>query len=263
MLNEVIAAEPDIEEFPHPQIELIDSDGEPLETEWHRYAMNLLIESVDWFYRDRDDYFAGGDMFIYFSEKKVFNKDFRGPDFFFVWGVKRQRDQLRRYYVVWQEEGHYPDVIIELMSPSTTKIDLTEKKDLYRDVFKTGEYFCYDPSAQKLVGWRRLVAGTYEPIQPDATGRLESKELGLFLGTWPGSFVRRQSTWLRFFTPDGQMAPTFAEAAAQQAEQAQQQAKRAQQQTEEERRRAEAALAELAKLKAQLQSGEQKNGSPA
>jgi len=29
-------------------------------------------------------------------------------------------------WVVWKEGGRYPDVIVELMSPSTAKIDVTK-----------------------------------------------------------------------------------------------------------------------------------------
>jgi hypothetical protein len=32
--------------------------------------------------RERQDYFVGGNMFIYYSRRQVRNRDFRGPDFF-------------------------------------------------------------------------------------------------------------------------------------------------------------------------------------
>ena len=66
---------------PTPPTNLIFDDGEPLETHRHRLAMNVLIDAVNQALKDRTDFFAGGNMFIYFSDRKVFNKDFRGPDF--------------------------------------------------------------------------------------------------------------------------------------------------------------------------------------
>ena len=47
-----------------PQIELPEEDGEPLETNWHRNQMNLLIDIVRYRWREREDFFAGGNMFV-------------------------------------------------------------------------------------------------------------------------------------------------------------------------------------------------------
>jgi Uma2 family endonuclease len=84
-----------------PQIELIETDGEPLESDWHRIAMNILIDSVKYYLRHRQDFYAGGNMFIYFSLEQARNRDFRGPDFFFVDGVPGE--PIRPYWAVWQE----------------------------------------------------------------------------------------------------------------------------------------------------------------
>ena len=69
---------------PLPQVELIETDGEPLESDWHRLAMNLLIDVVTFMLQGQSDYFVGGNMFIYFDEERARNRDFRGPDFFFI-----------------------------------------------------------------------------------------------------------------------------------------------------------------------------------
>ena len=76
-----------------PLIELPTEDGIPLETNWHRMQMNLLIESVHYHWREREDYFTGGNMFIYFSVEQVRNRDYRGPDFFVVKGVDSSHDR--------------------------------------------------------------------------------------------------------------------------------------------------------------------------
>jgi len=246
-----------------PPTDLPAEDGIPLESDWHRCAMNLLIESVVYRWRERRDFFAGGNMFIYFSMQQIRNRDYRGPDFFVVQGI--DGSYAREKWEVWVENGRYPDVIVELMSPSTAREDVGPKKDLYEQTFRTPEYFCYDPDTATLQGWH-LANSHYEPIRPDARGRLWSKVLDAWLGTWDGSYLQRHRRWLRLFDADDmlvlieaeaarQHADTVqqqAEAAQQQAEAAQQQAEAAQQQVAAERQRAEAAEAELVRLRALL-----------
>ena len=80
-------------------------DGIPMETPRHRFQMNLLIESLDVRWADRDDFYVGGNMFVYFSPDQVRSHDFRGPDLFVVLDVTRRE---RKSWVVWQE-GKGPD----------------------------------------------------------------------------------------------------------------------------------------------------------
>ncbi|HIQ05894.1 MAG TPA: hypothetical protein EYH31_09425 [Anaerolineae bacterium] len=42
---------------------------------------------------------------------------------------------LRGAWVVWEEGGRYPDVIVELLPPSIAEMDKTVKKGLYERVF--------------------------------------------------------------------------------------------------------------------------------
>ena len=63
------------EAFPHPPTNLPEEDGVPLESDWHRLAMNLLIELVTLHKLGRENYFVGGNMFIYFSNEQVRNQD--------------------------------------------------------------------------------------------------------------------------------------------------------------------------------------------
>jgi Uma2 family endonuclease len=226
--------------------DLPETDGEPLETDWHRLAIALLVEAVRYHHRDRNDFFAGGNMFLYFSAEQVRNKDYRGPDFFFVWGVDGARE--RRYWAVWQENGKYPHVIIELLSPSTAHEDRTTKKSLYEETFRTPEYYLYDPDTRQLEGWRlHKRNGTlgYDPIEREEHGRLWSGQLELYLGTWDGKFQDVRRTWLRFFDVHGNLIRVGSEAERERAERERLRADR-------EQHRAELAEAELEKLKARL-----------
>jgi Uma2 family endonuclease len=199
---------------PLPPTDLIFDDGIPLETNQHRVAMNVLIRSYQQYRGEQTDFYVGGNMFIYYSSTQVKNRDFRGPDFFVVLDVEGTRS--RQGWVVWEEEGRYPDVIVELMSPSTAKVDLGLKKQLYDRTFSTKDYFVYNPfDAASLQGWHRT--NTYQEITPDERGWLWCETLGLWLGTWTGTIDRETLTWLRFYDVEGTLVPLPEEAAQQRA----------------------------------------------
>lgn len=205
------------------ELDLPAEDGIPMETNWHRIEMNLLIDSVHAHWRDRTDYFAGGNMFIYFSLEQVRNKSYRGPDFFVVKNTDGARD--RESWVVWLEDGRYPDVIVELASPSTIQTDLGLKKQIYENTFHTTEYFCYDPSSQRLWGWR-LTEGIYGEIASNEQGWLWSQELNAWLGRWEGEFQRVDAVWLRLYTAEATLILTQGEEGIRRAEAEHQRAER-------------------------------------
>lgn len=237
-----IAEEP---RFPN----LPETDGEPLESDWHRLAINFLIEIIRYVFRGRRDFFVGGNMFLYFSTEQVRNKDYRGPDFFFLWGV--DRDRPRRYWAVWEEGGKYPDVIIELLSPSTAQEDRTTKKTLYERVFHTHEYFLYDPDTQKLEGYRLHLKNGYEPIELEPNGRMWSRALELYLGTWDGEFQEAHRTWLRFFDVHGNLILIGREDQQRRADDEKRRADDEKRRADEEKQRADKAEVELARLRAE------------
>ena len=240
----------DIElQLPPTVDELVTEDGEPLESEWHRAEINLLVDSLRQHWRERSDFYAGGNMFVYYSVEQARRRNYRGPDFFVVLNV--DGSYLRKAWVVWEEEGRYPDIIVELLSPSTANADLTTKKSLYERVFRTGDYYCYNPDTRQLLGWT-LSGSQYQELTPNERGWLWCGQLGLWLGAWEGEYLESGDVWLRFFDPDGNLVLTLEEAALQQAEDERQRAEAERQQAEVERQRAERAETELARLRARL-----------
>ena len=237
-------------------IDLPYSDGEPLESLWHRAAGDLLLASIHWHWRGRTDFFAGANQFFYFDPKTARNTNFRGPDFYVVTGVRHE--PIRRSWVAWEEGGRVPNVVVELLSESTAEEDRVEKKRVYLEQLDVREYYCYDPDGRVLEGWRK---GKRKPtaIRPAADGRLRSEELDLSLGAWDGVYLTYHDTWLRLFDTAGELVPTPAEAAdaLARAEAARAQAATARAQAADARARAEAtradsAEAEVAKLRAEL-----------
>jgi Uma2 family endonuclease len=183
-----------------PPIDL-ESDEPPMETYLHLIQMLLLLESLELFWKDRDDYFAAGNLTIYFSDRQLKTEKFRGPDFFVVLGTERKP---RKSWTVWHEDGRYPNVIVEILSDSTQALDRGLKKHLYQDVFRTPDYFWFDPETLELAGFH-LSDGQYRPLAPDAEGRLWSEQLGLFLAL--------HQSKLRLFTPAGVLLPAAKELA--------------------------------------------------
>jgi Uma2 family endonuclease len=227
-----------------PDIDLPYEDGEPLESNWHRLQINLLGDVLRQHWPERTDFFAGGNMFVYYSLEQARNRDYKGPDFFVVLGVDGVRP--RHSWIVWQEQGRYPDVIVELLSPTTISQDLGPKKDLYERVFKTSEYFCVNPDDWSLRGWH-LENMHYVALQPDPRGWLWADTLQLWLGIQEGRFQGTSTNWLRVFTPAGMVVPTAEEAA----ESAHTRAETERARAETERARAEAEHARVEALEAE------------
>jgi Uma2 family endonuclease len=206
-----------------------------LESPWHRDEISLLVHLVWHWFRERHDFYAGGNMFIYWDQNTPAKS--AGPDFFFVRGV--ERDRPRRIWAVWQEQNRFPDTIIELLSPTTEHKDRRTNKTLYERTFRTPEYFLYDPVTQQLAGWR-LQEGVYLPLMPNEMGWLWSEELGLWLGKWEGEFTSAVSgTWLRFYDARRELVPTPAETERRETETERERADRASDRADRESDRAD------------------------
>jgi Uma2 family endonuclease len=242
IITDETEAETEVVEIECPPTDLW-SDEPPLESDFHRDQIDLLIRILKWWWRDRPDVYISGNLTVYYNQDQLKSRDFRGPDFFVVLGTEK-RD--RRSWVVWGENGLYPNLILEILSSSTKRVDKGLKKELYQNTFRTPDYFWFDPDTFEFQGFH-LLDGHYEPIQPHEQGWLWSQQLELYLGVF--------ETKLRFFTPEGALIPSpeeLAEQERQRAEQERQRAEQERQRAEQERQRAEQAEQEIARLRAQL-----------
>lgn len=242
-------------EVDFPPTDLPYDDGEPLESNLHRIGMFNLIRPL-LTVPGLNQYFAGGNMFIYYSRTQAKNYDFRGPDFFVVLGVDGSKD--RKYWATWDEDGRYPDVIVEYLSASTAHQDLGAKKDIYEQIFRTPNYYVFDPyDATSLRGWN-LVQNSYQPLTPNPQGWLWCDRLNLWLGTWSGSIEQLTVPWLRFYYPDGSLVLFPEELAEQKAEAAEQEAEAAEQQLEIVQQQAEAAQQQLEIVQQQAETARER-----
>ncbi|MEG4985488.1 Uma2 family endonuclease [Microcoleus sp. BR0-C5] len=199
-----------------PDASQLESDEPEMESSLHYIQLALLVACLEWQWRERNDFFVGANLTVYYSQQQLRNRDFRGPDFFLIRNTEKRP---RRSWVVWEEDGRYPDIIIELLSSSTARVDRNEKKILYQNRFRTPEYFWFDPEDLELSGFR-LIGQEYQAIIANEFGRLWSEVLELYLGIHDGK--------LRYFTADGELVATPEESAMQ----AQQKAAQAQERVE-------------------------------
>jgi Uma2 family endonuclease len=248
------------------QLKLPSGDGDKMESDWHVVSIALLDELVRNHLGAPQNYFCGGNMFIYYSVEQAKEIEeyveaetvarkprYKGPDFFLVKDVDGTKP--RESWVVWQEDGRYPDLVVEFISPSTRRKDVNENAKFYATVFRVPEYFWFDRYRGVLRGYR-LSAGGYAPIRADRRGWLWSEVLGAYVGVWKGEYRGRVFPWLRLWDKDGNLVLTREEREARERaarEQAEAQAQQERERAERERERAEQERAAREQAEAQAQ----------
>ena len=123
----------------------------------------------------------------------------RIPDLLVVRDGNRALMEEQRGYAI-DRQGKAPDFVLEVASPTTGKVDYTDKRRDY-ERFGIGEYWRFDPSGGEYhdaaLAGDLLVDGVYEPIEIEdlGEGRLRgySDALGLYV-CW-------EDGMLRFFNP--------------------------------------------------------------
>ena len=196
-----------------------------MESDWRVVSIWLLDELVRNHLGEPTHYFCGGNMFLYYSVEQAKEIEeyveaatvarkprFKGPDFFLVKDVDGTKP--RESWVVWEEEGRYPDLVVEFISSSTRKRDVDRNVRFYERVFRVPEYFWFDRRVGELVGYR-LSGGGYVRIEPNERGWLWSEALGAYLGVWVGEYRGRVWSWLRLWDRDGNLVLTREEREAQ------------------------------------------------
>jgi Uma2 family endonuclease len=198
------------------------------ETDLHLEEMVEAIAILKHRFREDPTVYVAGNLLIYYEEGDTTARF--APDVFVVRGVPKRR---RRIYKLW-EEKEVPAFVLEVTSRGTRLQDKGSKRELCAEL-GVREYFLFDPEADYLkppLQGFRLRAGDYEPIEPDAAGQLTSEELGLLL-------TREAEGLLRFIDPaSGEPLLRIEEHAVR---------------GEREAARADAAEAEIARLRALLE----------
>lgn len=139
-----------------------ETDGKPIaESDLHRNIMVAIIRLLQRFFAGRQVY-VSGNLLIYYEEGNRYKSV--APDCFVVREIE---PHLRALYKIW-EEGKGPEVVFEVSSKSTQRLDLGKKMRLYAEL-GVQEYFIYDPTADYLnppLFAYELVGGGYVPMKP-------------------------------------------------------------------------------------------------
>jgi Uma2 family endonuclease len=211
--------------------ELPDSDDTPVDNELQNLIPNLLEAMLVLAWADREDWFFGVDMGIYYAPSQPAIV----PDGFLSLGVERFiGEEGRLSYVLWEEDGIVPTLALEVVSKTyggeyeQKKVDYANLGVLYYAVYVPSRHL--RRKRQRLEVYR-LDQGSYVLQSGD---RIWMPELGLFLGRERGTYLGRTREWLYWYDRDGTRLTTPEEEAVQ------------------NKHRAEQAEQELAALKAKL-----------
>jgi Uma2 family endonuclease len=225
-------------------VEYPETDGRPMgETDLHIEWMIRVRDMLKYRYRDQQVYVAAN-LLLYFQEGDP--SRFVVPD---TMVVKDCQPGRRRTFKIW-EEGRSPNAVFEITSRGTKSEDLHFKPQIYAQIGVV-EHFLYDPTAEYLrppLQGRRLTATGFEPIAPDAAGRVLSSELGLWLHLEDGDLVLTDAV-------TGERLPTAAEAhhAVAEAYRAEAKAQRAKAKAERAKAEAQRAEADAQRIEAESQ----------
>lgn len=168
-----------------PEVHYPESDGKPMaETDVHFECIVRVRDLLKQRYRGQRVY-VGSNLMVYYVKgdprKSV------APDNFVV---KDGDPGQRRTFKIW-EEGRTLSTIFEITSASTRREDERTKPAIYSRI-GVKELFLFDPTGDYLdppLQGFRFVNGQKLPIVPDATGALESEELGLRLRVEDGELM--------------------------------------------------------------------------
>ena len=151
-------------------------------------------------------------------------------------------------------EGAFPPFVLEVVSPSSTTRDQSEKREAYH-LLGVREYALFTPRdgpPSSLAGYRRDAAGQFVSWEPDEEGRLWSAVLSLHLVV-RGQLLQAQTAAGRLL-----LSPEQAEFARQHAEAEQYRAEVERQQAEAELQQAKE---EIDRLRRELERRQESDSS--
>ncbi|MEH2184261.1 Uma2 family endonuclease [Nostoc sp.] len=187
--------------------ELPDSDDTPVDNELQILIPNLLLAILASIWQNRDDWFFGINMGIYHTP----STGAIVPDGFLSLGVERfVGENGRSSYVLWEEEGIPPILVLEVVSQTYNgeyeqkKIDYAELGILY--------YVIYAPTRLRRKRQRlevyRLFEGKYILQLGD---KIWMPEIGLGIGREQGTYQGRIREWLYWYDEYGNRYSTSEE----------------------------------------------------
>ncbi|MBK1987128.1 Uma2 family endonuclease [Sphaerospermopsis aphanizomenoides BCCUSP55] len=199
--------------------ELPDSDDTPVDNELQNLIPNLLEAILALAWNNRNDWFFGVDMGIYYAP----SQPALVPDGFLSLGVERFiGEEGRLSYVLWEEDNIPPIFALEVVSK--TYGGEYEKKKIYYAKLGILYYAIYVPNRQyrrkrQPLEIYRLENSEYI-LQPNS--RVWMPEIGLALGRERGTYLGRTREWLYWYDEQERKLLTPEELAQQEKQRAEQ-----------------------------------------
>lgn len=195
---------------------LPDSDERPVDNELQNLIPSLLKSMLLMLWEERMDWYMGIDMGIYYNpdEPAVV------PDGFLSLGVNRIVDEnLRLSYVLWEEQGILPQMVLEVIS-KTYRGEYSTKKAFYQDLGIL-YYVVYNPRRKRksTLEVYKLINGEYIPI---VGSPVWMPEIGLGIGKERYAHHGMEREWLFWYDEAGKRHLTQEEITQQERKIAQQ-----------------------------------------
>lgn len=117
-----------------------DGDGKPIaENTANRVQMTDLIFALERALAERERFVVGGNQMMYYDIND--RRHHVSPD---VYAALDVEPGARQKWQTWREDGLFPQVVFEISSPSTVRVDLGSKRHLYARL-GVEEYYIFDP----------------------------------------------------------------------------------------------------------------------
>lgn len=220
--------------------DLPSSDETPVDNELQNLIPNLLLTILATIWDERQDWFFGVDMGIYYIPEPPYVPII--PDGFLSLGVERRKrgDQGRLSYLLWRENNIPPILVLETVSETyngeydTKMAKYVQLGVLYYVIYNHSRPRPnHDPFEVYRLDNDRYVKQSGEPFwMPEA---------GIAIGRGQGTYAAWEREWLYWFDADGKRYPTPDERTAL----AEQATNFAEQQAAQERQLREELLAKL------------------
>jgi Uma2 family endonuclease len=177
--------------------ELPDSDDTPVDNELQELAPTILKAVLAYLWKDRTDWFFGIDMGIYYNpdEPPIV------PDGFLSIGVESVKSEnLRSSYVLWEEQGILPQLVLEVVSKKYRR-EYSGKKDFYEQLGIL-YYVVYNPLRRRKPSLEvyKLIQGHYLPVIGNPVWL---PELSLGIGKERQIYQGREREWMFWYDQQG------------------------------------------------------------
>ncbi|MBW4693508.1 MAG: Uma2 family endonuclease [Lyngbya sp. HA4199-MV5] len=199
--------------------DLPSSDDTPVDNELQNLIPNLLLTILATIWDDRQNWFFGVDMGIYYIPEPPYVPII--PDGFLSLGVERRKrgGRGRLSYVLWRENNVVPLLVLETVSETyngeydTKMAKYVELGALYYVIYNhSRQRPNHEPFEVYRLEKDRYVKQSGEPFwMPEA---------GIAIGRGQGTYAAWEREWLYWFDENGNRYPTPDEQAAIAAQQA-------------------------------------------